>query len=202
MYLTVEDTYQFLDKIPDGNLIEFGVFSGNCFNRLIKGAEAAGKPFHEVYGFDSFTGIPEETEGVLHNPEWPVGAFNVCKDFNLKSVEEAIAFVRNNVERKDIKLIDGYFEKSLTPDVGEGLSNSASYIHIDVDLYRSSVEVLDFILTYQVLKIGGIIRYDDWLWCAEGEAGNSLAHQQMVQKYNVKFNRLSTNVFQLVSYDN
>ena len=198
-YLSVEDTFRFLNQLPSGDLIEFGVFSGNCLNRLIKGAESAGKPFEQVYGFDSFQGIPEETEGVLHNPEWPVGAFNVCKDFNLKSIEEAIQFVRGNVERKDIHLIPGYFNETLNK---EGISHtySASYIHIDVDLYSSTIEVLDFILANRVLKISGIIRYDDWMWVAEGVAGNSLAHQQMVQKYGVQFNRLAYNVFQLMSY--
>jgi hypothetical protein len=199
-YLSVEDTFQYLDKLPNGNLIEFGVFSGNCLNRLIKGAENVGKPFEKIYGFDSFTGIPKETEGVLHNPEWPEGAFNVCKDFNLKTVSEALHFVRKNIERKDgITFIPGYFEH-IEPKQWINLTNSASYIHIDVDLYRSTIEVLDFILPMQILKISGIIRYDDWMWCPEGEAGNSLAHQQMIQKYNVKFNRLSTNVFQLMSY--
>ena len=199
-YLSVEDTFPLLNRIPEGDLIEFGVFSGNCLNRLIKGAESAGKPFKGVVGFDSFIGIPKETEGVLHNPEWPEGAFNVCKDFNLQSIEEGIEFVRGNVERKDIQLVPGYFEKSLTPILGDLLIDSTSYAHIDVDLYSSTIEVLDWIFTHRVLKVGAIIRYDDWMWCREGEAGNSLAHQQMVQKYGVQFNRLAYNVFQLMSY--
>jgi hypothetical protein len=198
MYLSVEETFQFLDVIPDGYLVEFGVMTGNTMNRLIQGAEKAGKSFEQVYGFDSFMGIPNETEGVLKNPEWPVGAFDVRKEFKVKTKEEAMLIIREKVERKDIILIDGYFEKSLTSKIAEKLINRASYVHIDVDLYSSSIEVLNFIFEYKILKEGGILRYDDWMWCKEGEAGNSLAHQQMTQKYKVRFNRLSYNVFQLI----
>jgi len=204
MYFTVEDTFQFMKFLPDGNLLEFGVYTGNCLNRLIKAAESANKPFINVYGFDSFIGLPEETPGVLHNPEWSLGTFSACKEFGVSCVEEAKNHVRQKVERKDIALIDGFFKDSLTEKWGKRLKNSVSYAHIDVDLYSSTVEVLDFIFTHQILKPGSIFRYDDWIWSnyalREYEAGNSLAHIEMVQKYKPVIGRLGMNVFQLMSY--
>ncbi len=200
MYFTVEDTFQFLDKIPQGYLLEFGVFSGNTMNRLIKGAEAANNPFEQVWGFDSFTGIPKETEGVKHNPEWPENAFSLCHDFGLATIGEAIDFVHSKVERQDIKLIPGYFESSL-PFYANKLKNKASYIHIDVDIYRSTVEVLNFVLSNKVAKIGSILRYDDTMWCNYGEAGNTLAHLELTRKYKVQWNRITDNVYQLINYD-
>ena len=198
-YFTVEDTFQFLDKIPQGYLLEFGVFSGNTMNRLIKGAEAANNPFDEVWGFDSFTGIPKETEGVKHNPEWPEHAFSLCHDFNLQTVGEAIDFVHSRVERKDVRLIPGYFEWSLPPYANK-LVDKANYIHIDVDIYRSTIEVLNFVLDNRIAKVGSLWRYDDTLWCNWGEAGNTLAHVEMTKKYKIGWNQLSDNVFQLISY--
>lgn len=195
-YSTVEDTFQFLGKLPKGNLVEFGIFSGNTMNRLIKGAEKEGNPFIEVHGLDSFVGLPAETKGVYENSDWPIGAFNVSHDFGLKSVDEAMEFVRGRIERKDINFYPGFFSESLTQELGEKLVNSISYAHIDVDIYSSSFQVLDFIFTYKLLLRGAIIRYDDWCSVPEYKGGNSLAHADIVRKWRPMFNRLSTNVFQ------
>ena len=199
-YLTVEDTFQFMNKLPNGNLLEFGIFSGNTMNRLIKGAESVGKPFEKVYGFDSFIGLPEETKGVWQNPEWPKGAFNVCFDFDLKSVEHGMEFVRSRVERQDINLIPGFFSESLVREIGEPLRDSCSYLHIDVDIHASTVQVLDFIFNYSILKYGALVRYDDWASTPEYQGGNSLAHMQAEIKYKIDWNRISMNVFQFIGH--
>lgn len=200
MYFTVEDTFQFLSKISNGNLVEFGVFNGNTMNRLIKGAEVAGQPFEKVYGFDSFVGLPKETEGVWHNPEWPEGAFNLCDFYKLPTIQDGMQFARDRVDRKDINLIPGFFSDSLTEEIGKGLENSCSYLHIDVDIHASTVQVLDFIFTYSILKYGALVRYDDWISTPEYQGGNSLAHQQIENKYKVNWNRISTNVFQFIGH--
>jgi hypothetical protein len=195
-YLTIEDTFQFLDKVPNGNLIEFGVFNGNTMNRLIKGAEEKGKQFKLVYGFDSFIGLPKETDGVWNNPEWPEGAFNLCDFYKLDSIDSGIKFARDRIERKDIVLIDGFFDKTLNKYLGEVLRETGSYIHIDVDIHRSTAEVLDFLFTYNIPKLYSIIRYDDWCSTPEYQGGNSLAHKQAEEQFSLKFNRIATNVFQ------
>lgn len=200
MYLTIEDTYQLLDKIPSGNLAEFGVFSGNTMNRLINGAANAKNPFIEVYGFDSFIGLPKENPNVWNNPEWPEGAFSLCKDFNLNSIEEALTFVKNNVERKDINLIPGFFKESLTEEIGRKLSNTCSYLHIDVDIYTSSKQVLNFIFDYKIAKPFSIFRFDDWNSTPEYQGGNSLAYLEICRKHRPIFHRISNNVFQLMEY--
>jgi hypothetical protein len=195
-YQTVEDTFQYLPKLPQGSLIEFGVFNGNTMNRLINGAVKANNEFIEVHGFDSFIGLPKETTGVEQNPDWPEGAFNVSKDYNLCSVNEAVDFVRERIDRKNIEFYPGYFSSSLTEELGKKLENSASYAHIDVDIYSSTWQVLDWLLEYKVLKHGAVVRYDDWISTTEYRGGNSLAHADAVRKHRVMFNRLSVNVFQ------
>lgn len=197
-YQDVESTFQYLDKLPKGDLIEFGVFNGNTMNRLIKGAEAANNPFLTVHGFDSFIGLPKESHGVYQNPEWPEGAFNVSADYNLCSVREAVAFVRDRIERKGIDFYPGFFSESLTEELGKKLEDSTSYAHIDVDIYSSSWQVIDWILTHKVLKRGAVIRYDDWISTPEYKGGNSLAHADAVRKHRAVFNRLSVNVFQFL----
>ena len=74
----------------------------------------------------------------------------------------------------------------------------ASYINIDVDIYSSTMEVLQFCLDNNIIGPGTIIRYDDWTSGPEWVTGNSLAHREIRQKYNIAFDRLSINVFQYI----
>lgn len=202
LYSTIEDCREFIEKLPEGNLIEWGVFAGRGINRIVSTAESVFYNFKEIYGFDSFTGLPTESENVAINPEWKPGEFSVCRDFNITSVEDAVKFVQNKINRKDAQLIPGFFKDSFDEIIGKKLENSCSYASIDVDLHSSTKEVLDFIFTYNILKNKAIIRYDDWIWSGyhheEWSGGNSLAHLQAEIKYGIKFNRLTMNVFQYI----
>lgn len=193
MYHTVEDCFVYLRNAPTGALLEFGVFSGNTMNRLIKGAERMQRPFTAIYGFDSFCGLPKEATHVYQNPEWPEGAFNVQADFGLKSTEEAMAFVRGNVERKDIELIPGFYSDSL-PKIKNDLPG-CSFLHIDVDIYQSTKEVLDFVFSRKLLLDGCLIRYDDWMSTPLYQGGNSLAHVEAEKKYGINFETIGMNLF-------
>jgi hypothetical protein len=195
--MSVEDTFQWLDKIPQGNLLEFGLYTGNCLRRLIDGAEEVKQPFNEIWAFDSFKGLPEENEFVECNPDWKKGVFNVCEELGVNTKEEAIEIIRKSISRP-INIVEGFFDKSLTKELGQKLTNSVSYLHVDVDMYISTFHAMDWALKYKICKAGAIIRYDDWCSTREYQGGNSLAHIQLEQKYNAKFNRLSTNVFCLM----
>lgn len=196
-FSTVEDTFPWIDSVipKNGNLIEFGVYHGDCMARLNKEADRIGKPFKEIWGFDSFEGLPPNNEG---NPDWVAGAFNVVKDDNFDSAEQAMAFIRSRVGR-EINFVKGWFDKTTTPELGKQLADSASYIHIDCDLYSSSFTALSWLFRYKVPKVYSIIRYDDWISTAYN-AGQRLAHRQIEQKYEIDFMQLSENVFMVRSY--
>lgn len=189
MFWTVQDTLKV--NIPDGNLIEFGVYNGKCLEQIVKGFK---RPFKEVWGFDSFCGLPKDAseEG---NPEWHAGSFNVCNDGvpgGFSSVEDAIKFITERVGRPDIKLIQGWFKDSLTPELGKKLQNSVSYIHIDCDLGSSTKTVLNWLFYYRVPMIGCIVRYDDFISQTNGQI---VAHQIATEKYNINWNQIAYNVF-------
>lgn len=185
-FLTVEDTFQFIDIIPEGNLLEFGVYNGNTLARLIQR-----KQFVEVWGFDSFQGLPDNKEG---NPDWPIGAFNSVRDGGFNNAEEIKAYIINRAGRPDIKLVEGFFNESLTADLGERLHNTASYIHLDCDLYTSTADVLNWLLKYRVPKEGSLFRYDDW-YGFSNIGGQKAAHERYAQKYNASFQMVADNVF-------
>lgn len=196
-FSTIEDTFPWIDMVipKNGNLIEFGVYHGDCMTRLNKEADRIGKPFKEIWGFDSFEGLPPNNEG---HPDWVAGAFNVVKDDNFDSAEQAMAFIRARVGR-EINFVKGWFDQTTTPELGKQLSGSASYIHIDCDLYSSSFTALNWLFKYRVPKVYSIIRYDDWASTAYN-AGQRLAHRQIEQKYEIDFMQLSENVFMVRSY--
>src|SRR5271166_2372535 len=103
--MTVEDTLERCD-IMEGNLIEMGVYHADCLARLVKGYRYQyGKHFEEVWGFDSFQGLPADAinDG---NPDWKEGSFNVLKDDSFSDVNEAMVFIRNRVNHPKLSLVE------------------------------------------------------------------------------------------------
>lgn len=203
-FLTVEDTIPLFKSygIPNLDLVEFGVYSGNCLKRLIDGMESIGKPFNKVWAADAFVGgLPKETEGLWQNPDWTEHAFDISADKGLKSVEEAIAYVHNHVERDNVVYVPGYFAESLTVGLAKNMGeHSLSYAHVDCDIHSSSLQALTFLFQYKLLCIGAIIRFDD-ICSAPRSAGQHLAWSQTIRRHNVKNRELADNVFLVLGYE-
>lgn len=100
---------------PEGMILEFGVYTGTSINRISSVTK------RQVYGFDSFEGLPEE---------WGRG---MGKGYFKCDLPE----VNDNVE-----LIPGFFDVSLLPflDKHEG---EVGFCHIDCDLYSSTKFVMN-----------------------------------------------------------
>ena len=188
--------------LPKGDIFEFGVFSGNYLRRLIKGAIEQGNPFESVWGFDSWEGLPEEAANVWNNPEWPKGAFSLQKDYDLKTKDDCVRFVCKVIDqflgdlpKPPLNFVSGFFTESLTEDLGKELTNKASYIHVDVDLYISSIQCANWLCKYNVAKIGSLWRWDDWGSTPLFSAGNSKAFMEITNKYQIVWSQLGNNVY-------
>ena len=103
-------------KLKDGLILEFGVDEGKSINQIAKLFSN-----RTVYGFDTFTGLPEDWS-IL-----PKGHFN--HDGKLPEVES------------NVKLIKGLIEETLPPFKNLN-SDSIALLHIDADLYSSAKTVL------------------------------------------------------------
>jgi hypothetical protein len=195
-----EDTFKFIlsHVKPDLDLFEAGVAGGGSLLKLINGAEEVGKPFKRVWAADCYQGgLPIEAEGVFKNPDWKPGVFDICKDKGLNSVEEAIAYVSNYVNKDNVVYVPGYFCDSLTEDLAKNIEEEQiSYLNVDCDLYISSIQVLEFVFKYNLLCIGSLIRFDDWQGIPEN-CGQRLAWRQIINKYRVNYFQLTENVFQV-----
>jgi predicted O-methyltransferase YrrM len=117
----------------EGMALEFGVFEGRSLAVI---AEArAGR---EVYGFDSFQGLPED-----YRPHVRRGAFAVDRRPQVEGAE----------------LVVGWFEDTL-PGFLDSHPGPVDFLHVDGDLYSSAVTVLS--LAGPRLRAGSIVVFDEF----------------------------------------
>jgi hypothetical protein len=121
---------------PAGLCLEFGVAGGRSLNFI-----AALAPERRIYGFDCFYGNPEPWGG------YPAGHF-ACEP----------PIVPANAE-----LVVGYFADTLEPFLIEH-PGDAALIHVDCDLYSSTVTVLKA-LRARIVP-GTVIVFDEY-WISE-----------------------------------
>ncbi len=196
-----------LSYLPHTDVYEFGVYTGASLNWINESLTHAGKSFRKIFGFDSFCGLPPETEEerVLstllgEDFQWRAGDFSSQEHFNTNNIEETMQSVRDFVEpnlskQTTLELIPGFFSDSLTDDIVEKYDmKPACYVDLDADLYSSTIDALDFMLRNKLIQPGTIIGYDDWggtpKW-KELEDGVSKAHLDIMHKYNVKLQLLN-----------
>ncbi len=118
----------------EGLILEFGVGDGSSLRWLEDGAGV-----RRVVGFDSFEGLPEDWRTGFGK-----GAFD---DVDQRPFERA-------------ELIVGWFEDTL-PAFLQQVSEPIALLHVDCDLYSSTVTVLEACIPR--LAPGGIVAFDEFL---------------------------------------
>lgn len=169
------------DGVGEGEIYCFGVAHGSTVGTLVTGFRDRNMPVPKMHLFDSFSGLPPEAPGVAVPAVWTQGAFSAPRT----KLEEKIRSL--NLPPNGYKIHDGWFKDTLKPDLVESDEfKPAIYVDIDADLYSSTIDVLDFLLAQSLIQVGTIIGYDDWgdteLWTA----GESRAHEEMMQKHGVR----------------
>lgn len=123
---------------PGGNWVEVGVYKGGSAERLAAAAQEQGR---RLWLFDTFTGMPEWTEGLDIRP---VGHFG---DTSLEAVRALVGY--------------GEF---VVGDARETLQATATgplaFAHVDCDNY-ASVRACILELTSRMVR-GGVIWFDDY----------------------------------------
>lgn len=108
-----------------------------------------------MIGFDSWQGLPAETDGVWTADRHAVGQYAAPKD-EVKSKLDALGITEAD---KRFRLVDGFYSESLTPEVA-ATCGPLTFVNIDVDIHSSTIELLDFI--GPKLRPGVILYWDDW----------------------------------------
>lgn len=155
-----------------GDYFEFGVFRGKSFihayhyyhamvSRYREGNPAfATLPFFRhrprFFAFDSFEGLPPTADALPAH--WTGERAMSC---------DRTTFA-HNLEQGGLPLdvvvmVEGYYDVSLTPDLAtRHRMDKAAVIHIDCDLYESTVTVLDFVVPF--LTDGTVFVFDDYFY--------------------------------------
>ena len=150
----------------DGQVLEFGVRFGTSIRQI------ASLVKQDVYGFDSFEGLPEAWY------ENPKGEY---------STKGTIPSVPHNVT-----LYDGWFEKTL-PEFIKKQSTPVRFMNIDCDIYSSTKTILE-LFTKQIIP-GTVIVFDEYIGNLNWREDEFKAFQEAVFKQGWKYEYLCFSFF-------
>ena len=148
-------------------VLEFGVFKGISINlmRHILG------PQYEIFGFDSFEGLPEDWDGTT------------CKkgEFSTNGIIPEI---------ENVTFFKGWFDDTLPEYLYVHGYDPIALLHVDGDLYSSSNTVLYGL--NDAIKAGTVIVFDEWTWIDNitGEIrtdGEQKSFYEWSEHYNRKY---------------
>ncbi len=134
-----------LQHIP-GDIVECGVFDGSSGHIML-----AALPDRHYHGFDSFDGLSEPDGADIpndsHTFKWKKHDLKIDENYTIKCLAHH----------------EGRFTlyKGWIPDRFMEINNKRfSIVHIDVDLYKPTLDSLKFF--YPLLNAGGIVVCDDY----------------------------------------
>ncbi len=148
----------------DGLTLEFGVGRGKSMRWIAPHSRGT------VHGFDSFEGIQEHWNGN------PIGAF----------AQKRMPKVPGNVE-----FHVGYFDATL-PDFLEQHRDPVAFLHVDCDLYSSTVTIFDAL--GERLQPGAIVLFDEYYNFHRWQQHEFRAFQEFVRKSGLKYEYIAFSV--------
>lgn len=131
---------------------EFGCHSARTFSAAVNASNYLGMSDAQFYAFDSFEGLPETVQA--DDGFFESGTFFTTKEDFQKILQE-----KTGKRLDESHIVAGYYCDSLTKELQANMPK-AGIIHIDVDLYSSTKEVLNFVAP--LMTVGTVLLFDDW----------------------------------------
>jgi hypothetical protein len=141
----------------DGLVLQFGVGEGESLRLLAQSLRG-----HEVYGFDSFTGLPEDWR-----PGLPAG-FGAQRAPTVRGAT----------------VVEGSFEETLPGFLAEH-GEPIALLHLNADVYSSTTAVLDRV--GDRLVPGSVVVLDEYFNYPGWQDGEFKAWAEFVQRSGVEF---------------
>ena len=159
------ELYDYLQKKIIGgnpiNYMEFGVAGGETIHYWSKINQEKSSKF---YGFDTFTGLPQEWKGLLSDR--PVGAFDCGGKIP-------------NIDDSRVSFVKGIFQETLDEFLKKYENNNQLIIHNDSDLYSSTLYVLTKMDKF--LKKNAIVIFDEF--------SNVMDEFRALEDYCISYNK-------------
>lgn len=156
------------DFSPKNVYFEFGVASGRSLLQYIQAVKDwCAQTGHSMADFrivlfDSFEGLPPKTDSGDQHVAWSEGQFANSRADIMAKIKAA------NFPLAQVEFVEGFFDKSLTPELQEQLIAKElrpSIINVDVDYYSSTKSVMDWLVP--LLSSGCVFYFDDY-WSFHG----------------------------------
>lgn len=207
------------------DLYQFGVYSGRSmrgFARHFNNFAPAYTIPRTMWGFDSFEGLPADEAprsnttgknvrpGVFYrfsemlgaNGSFAPSAFSLSGLLHTANRDVMMATLDAyvNSSRTTVGWVPGFFNVSLTRSLAAARGmRTALYVDIDVDIYVSTREALEWLCQQRLIARGSILGYDDWHWgwvhgkgkTYEHLDGQPRAHLEVLsRKYGLSFAKI------------
>lgn len=190
--------YCFISSI-EGDFAEFGTCSGytasliahsiNFYSqRMIKHEQAHGMNARELCLFDSFEGFPEATlPEDLDSPHVASGMWGAGTAKGLNA-EELKTLCGQYLATTHINIYEGWYKDTLA---NIELERKFAFVHLDCDLYESTIDVLRQLFSGEHLSQGAMLLFDNW-FCnkASSRFGEQKAWQTLCEEFDVQFTNL------------
>jgi hypothetical protein len=164
-----------ISEMIEGDIFEFGVWRGESIKFL-----ARMLPDRQIYGFDSFIGLPEA---------WPGREITHGKGhFNMRNKKPK---VHDNVE-----LVAGFFDESL-PSFFETYNKQISILHVDCDIYSSTVSILKN--AHKCISTGTILVFDEFYNYQNFELNEIKAWLEYANENNIDYKYIYHNIKEQVA---
>lgn len=154
----------------NGIFIECGVFKGTTINYL-----AENFPDREIHGFDSFEGLPVGWAGT----SFKKGTFD--RQGEMPEVKD------------NVTLHKGFFNPVLK-DFLAGINNKISFLHIDCDIYSSTVDIFNSV--EKSLQVGTIMVFDEMFNYPNWQYHEFKAFNEFINRTGYKYRFIAINSHQ------
>ena len=150
------------DKM-EGSVLEFGMFEGWSMSEMILHCRN-NQMYHRFYGFEGFQGMPETAD------RWNKGD-------GFSSYENTCSLLEQKLGTTyELTVIPGLFKDTLTVELQKTISK-AVLVHVDCDLYSSTVDVLAFCFPF--FQKGTFIVFDEYIEGHEKRAWDEFIRKQL-----------------------
>lgn len=149
-----------------GDILEFGVLGGwtaRRYSEVMRDSYFLG----DLWLFDSFEGLPKSKHDLdMKSHDVQRGAWqedmvlpnSILEELGMPIEEHIKQNLSRIISSDRIRIRKGFFSETFKAPINA----KASIVHLDCDLYQSTVEVLDVLHRDEVLQDGTILMFDDW----------------------------------------
>jgi hypothetical protein len=145
----------------EGDIYEFGTLYGYTARHFATAMTIEGRPKDmRLHLFDTFTGFPELTTEIDRKSYefaagWTLGGCATASGTDVH-VERMLGYL---LPRERFTVNVGTFADTLTRATAQ---RPAAIVHLDCDLYESTILVLDRLLEFDLIQDGTVLIFDDY----------------------------------------